>query len=269
MFKLIYAICMLFQVSNTNVIGTATGFFFQNNGNIYLMTNRHVVDFSLKDKNAKLYFFIHTDSIDHSKFKQVGIPLNKNGKVTWYGYNNPKIDVVAIPINPNSIKGGIIMPLSKANFPPKGMEFSIGNNLLAVGYPRGFTDQINLTPIAKSCFISTPIEIPFENLPMILIDGDLQPGMSGSPIITTPSSTFNINNGLTLSSTPSFFLIGIHSATFYKNIGVKKDPIYKVENGKIIISGFNEEPIKENLGLQTCWFNGVIQKLVEQIKNAQ
>lgn len=264
--NIIYAVCMLFQISNNNVIGTATGFFFQNNSSLYLITNRHVVQFSVNDLHAKLILNIHVDSSNHSKFKQIEIPLNHTGKLLWYGYSDPTIDVVAIPIDKNLISGGIVTPLSKENFPPSDISLTIGDDLLAIGYPRGFTDQINLTPIAKSCIISTPIEIPFENKPMILIDGNLQPGMSGSPIITKPSSTFNTTNGIAFNTSPSFFLVGIHSATFYKNIDIKKEPIYVIKEGQITISGFKIEPIQENLGLQTCWFNGVIQNLVEQIK---
>lgn len=265
---IIFAVCMLFQVSGSNVVGSATGFFYENNDNLYLVTNRHVVEFSINDPRSKLVFSLHTDSSDLSKMRQFDVLLNQNGNIMWFGCEDTIIDVVAIPLNPTILTNGIgvIKPLSAKNFPPEGMSLGVGDQLLAVGYPLGFTDEKNKIPIVKSCIISTPIEVPFDGYPMMVIEGNLQKGMSGSPIITKPSSILTMNNSLMFSQTPEFFFIGIHSATFHKAIDYKEEPIYEIKEGKIEITGFKKELIKENLGLQTCWTNGVIQDLIESIE---
>lgn len=262
--EIIFSIVMLFQVSNGNVFSTATGFFYESNGKKFLITNRHVVDFSSTDSSAKLVVKIHTDKRDLSKFKTVEIPLVKDRKITWLGYSNPEIDAVAIPLENIDISNTVINTLSNKNFPPQGLELEVGSELLVIGYPRGFTDKINQLPIAKNCIVSTPIEIPFDGKPYFLMDGNLFPGMSGSPVITKASSTHNINGGLSFSNSTQFFFMGIHSASFYKEIGIKENPIYILENGEIKIKGFNNEPVKENLSLQTCWYNGIIEELTTQ-----
>jgi len=85
--------------------------------------------------------------------------------------------------------------------------------LLVIGYPRGFTDAKNLSPVEKSCVISTPIDVPFENNPFFLIDGELFPGMSGSPVITKPSTTFVINGETNFYNEYRTFFLGIHSSS--------------------------------------------------------
>lgn len=264
MSELIFSIVMLFQVSNNNVFSTATGFFYEQNGKIFLVTNRHVVDYSTKDPSATLVIKTHISESDLSKFNTIEIPLVSGGKITWYGFSEPEIDVVKIPLDEKILANSIIRPFSKKNFPAQGMELQVGSELLVVGYPRGFTDNLNQLPIAKNCIVSTPIEIPFEGKPYFLMDGNLFPGMSGSPVITKPSSTFNINGGLSFASTPQIFFMGIHSATFYKKVGLEDKPIYSLENGEIKIKGFKTEPVQENLGIQTCWYNGVIEELIKQ-----
>lgn len=262
--EIIFSIVMLFQVSNGNVFSTATGFFYESDGKKFLITNRHVVNYSTTDSSAKLVVKIHTNKTDLGIFKTVEIPLVKDGKITWLGYSNPEIDVVAIPLENIDITNTIINTLSNKNFPPQGLELAVGSELLVIGYPRGFTDKINQLPIAKNCIVSTPIEIPFDGKPYFLMDGNLFPGMSGSPVITKASSTHNINGGMSFSSSTQFFFMGIHSASFYKEIGTKENPIYVLEDGEIKIKGFSNEPVKENLSLQTCWYNGIIEELTSQ-----
>lgn len=264
--EIIFSVLMLFQVSGNSVKGTATGFFYEHNDKLYIITNRHVVEFSTKEADAKLIFKVHQDSLDMTKQLSVTIPLNEKGKVKWYGYSDSSIDVVAIPVEKSLFANCIIFPLGLKNFPPKNLLLGIGEELFAVGYPRGFTDQKNLTPIVKTTVVSTPPEIPFEGKPMMLLDGNLLPGMSGSPIITKPSKMRNIERGFSVSNKKEFYLIGIHSASFSKTIGMKKEPIYIVKDGQIQISGFTDVPVEEKLGLQTCIFNGVIEGLVSQIK---
>ncbi|MAU16456.1 MAG: hypothetical protein CMH46_13070 [Muricauda sp.] len=260
--KLIFAVVMIFQVSNNQVIGTATGFFYEFENKTYLITNRHVLEYSFNSKDPKIYLKLHTDKNNLSKLKTVEVPLLENSQLTWFSFSDA--DVAAIPIPENLTQGAIVNYFSKKNFPPKDIQLEIGSELIALGYPRGFTDNINMTPIAKTCIISTPLNTPFENKPFFIMDGNLMPGMSGSPIILRPSSTHNVKGGIAFSSEPVSYFLGIHSASISKKIGEKEEPIYKVENGEIKISGFKTVPIKENLGLQTCWYNAIIENLLEK-----
>lgn len=257
---------MLFQVANANIVGTATGFFFEYSNDIYLITNRHIVDYSIKEDNPKLIFQVHTSEYDLTQSKTIELPLKENGNLTWYGYEESEIDIVAIPISKELINDAVIKSFSETDFPPRGIELPIGMDLLVVGYPRGFTDPVNFTPISKSCMISTPINVPFENEPFFLMDGELFKGMSGSAVITKPSTTFVINGETSFYNEYKIFFLGIHSASVSKTIGMENEPIYGLKNGQIIIEEFKQVPVDENLELQTCWFNGMIINLIKSIK---
>src|SRR3546814_611282 len=185
--SLIFSVCMLFQVSDDTVRGSATGFFYTNSDQLYLITNRHVVAYSENDTTAKLGFNLHTSTDNMRLIKAIEIPLNLNGRMTWYGYSDTSIDVVAIPLKKEAVENCVIEPFSAGNFPPEELKISIGDELLAIGYPHGFTDTKHYTPIVKTCIVSTPVEIPFEGKPMVVIEDNLQPGMSGSTIITKPT----------------------------------------------------------------------------------
>ena len=104
---------MLFQVANTNIIGTATGFFFEYSNDIYLITNRHVVEYSIKEDNPKLVFWVHTSESDLTQSKTIELSLKKRGDLTWYGYEETEIDIVAIPINKELINGAVIKSFFK------------------------------------------------------------------------------------------------------------------------------------------------------------
>lgn len=62
--KLIFAVVMIFQVNNNQVIGTATGFFYEYENKTYLITNRHVLEYSTKGNDPKIFLKLHTDKED-------------------------------------------------------------------------------------------------------------------------------------------------------------------------------------------------------------
>src|SRR5690606_17563677 len=95
--KLIFAVVMIFQVNNNQVVGTATGFFYEYENKIYLVTNKHVLEYSLKGNNPKIFIKLHTDKSDLSKLKTIEIPLIIDKKLNWYFYNDADIAAVPIP----------------------------------------------------------------------------------------------------------------------------------------------------------------------------
>jgi hypothetical protein len=53
-------------------------------------------------------------------------------------------------------------------------------DIIFVGYPNGMWDKNNLMPIVRKGITATPYYIPFEGLPIFLIDASVFPGSSGS-----------------------------------------------------------------------------------------
>src|SRR3546814_15494556 len=59
--------------------------------------------------------------------KAIEIPLNLNGRMTWYGYSDTSIDVVAIPLKKEAVENCVIEPFSAGNFHPAELKISIGD----------------------------------------------------------------------------------------------------------------------------------------------
>lgn len=263
--SLIFAACFIIQLNGDSSIGTATGFFFKLDDRVFLITNKHVVTYSGPEKSPNLVLILHTDPKNPSQTATVRIPLYHQSFRRWFQYDDADIDVVAIPIESDIISKVYLVPFSEADFPPKGMEFSVGEDLLAVGFPRGFHDQKNIIPVVRFCTIATPVAVPFEGAPVMLIDGNFHPGMSGSPVVTKPSSSYKITGGVAFTASPQAFLVGIHSFSVHKKVGEAKEPVYGIQDGQVIIKELRTVDVTENLGLHSCWFNSVISNLVKQI----
>ena len=81
-------------------------------------------------------------------------------------------------------------PLSRGLFARNNKELQIeaASDVLVVGYPRGFYDDVNLFPIVKSGVVASRWGLGFKGDPCFLIDAKLFPGSSGSVVISKPSA---------------------------------------------------------------------------------
>ncbi|MCL1048442.1 serine protease [Shewanella abyssi] len=189
----------------------ATGFFFRHNNNKYLVTNKHVVEcvrtrmFRENKKADNVRIITHTDINDCSKHHTITIKVFDERKL-WL--EHPSIeengcDVVLIPLNENTLLGDNAVkyyPLSSPKITFVGQElvndFPLNEfgNLAVLGYPLGFYDKFNNLPISRRVTIASPYKVKFNNKPYFLVDGNLQPGMSGSPVFCTPHTLFKEGN---------------------------------------------------------------------------
>ena len=68
----------------------------------------------------------------------------------------------------------------------KEIKIEASSDVLVVGYPRGFYDDVNLFPIVKSGIVASRWGAAFQGDPCFLIDAKLFPGSSGSVVISKP-----------------------------------------------------------------------------------
>ena len=76
--------------------------------------------------------------------------------------------------------------------------------------------KIQLLTCGKiKCYTTASVyPVPFEGNPYFLIDSELHPGTSGSPVITQPSIWVVKTDESELFEEPQYRLIGIHSAAY-------------------------------------------------------
>ena len=102
------------------------------------------------------------------------------------------------------------------------LQIEAASDVLVVGYPKGFYDDVNLFPIVKSGVVASRWGIGFKGDPCFLIDAKLFPGSSGSVVLSKPS-VLGLRDGQLLHTqdgTKAFALLGVFSGGYDLDLGV-------------------------------------------------
>ncbi len=219
---LIRARCRGAAPEQTN-ISSATGFFYREGTRTYLITNKHVVF----DREKGLYpdnlqIRVHTSQTSSISNRDITITLYGNDqRRLWLEHHNPRVDVVAIPIDNHIQAGDLIHCFSSTDLPPPDIILDVQDNCMVVGYPMGFHDAVHNFPIKRVGTIASPYGAHFprdgNEDPLFLLDAILHPGTSGSPVILPPTTARRTLEGavarLILGSFP-YQLLGINSGAY-------------------------------------------------------
>lgn len=228
--------------------GTATGFFFTKDGRIYLVTNRHVAQ-SQKRGVQPTHFRIHL----HQRASDLGenfwmsLPLfDEEGRPRWLEDPHNDSDVLCLEVEEirsrAAEKAVAISALSEADYVPEDLDFELGQELLVIGYPRGYHDDVHNLPVIRYATLASPYPIPFQGKPLSLIDANLHPGTSGSPVILKPSSIPATRWSTDPFSRRRVYLLGVHSSSV----------------GAVLKDG-----AKDPLGLHLVWSATLITDIID------
>lgn len=194
----------------------------------WLITNRHVL---LPKKNPS----------DEERIPQTVVfrlrTVPYEGGVIWLNvelgaekvldatrlHRDPSVDVVAVEITEDLhalLKDAVPLTYSavgEGDFPGANkITPTVATDVVVVGYPKGFYDNVNKFPVVKSGLVASKWEAPFQGSPTFLIDAKLFPGSSGSIVITKPVD-FVVDNGQVFSSNDrQFCFLGIFSGEPYE-----------------------------------------------------
>jgi hypothetical protein len=249
-------------------IGKATGFFYEYNGEIYFITNRHVViDEEEGYYPERLDLKLHKDRKDLTKNRPYKICLyddDKNGEKKPLWLEHPQnqdrkidlIDLVALPIEREKISEFYIEPFQNdKDLLPETEDlilsglvgdikgYSIWDPLLVIGYPEGYYDSAHNLPIIRSANLASVTNMPFDGKAKCIIDAQLHKGTSGSPVIVRPNYFYDeygypSPNILGNSKETNKYLLGVHSGEFDQ-----------------------QHP---ELGLHNVWFARLIRDIIKQ-----
>lgn len=172
------------------IIGIATGFPWEEEETIYLVTNWHVVTGIHPETNQpinkngttpdNLRIWIHQkEHIGKCETHDINL-YDKQGRPCWLEHKNfgQKVDVALLKFDlPDDL---IVFPIN--NRPLGDFRIEVSHDVFIVGFPRGISGAGRL-PIWKRGTIASEPELDMDDLPKILIDGLTREGMSGSPVI--------------------------------------------------------------------------------------
>lgn len=189
---------VLIEASGPNGAGVGTGFMFhyyaseENGGGdgIFLVTNKHVIEGATNGK----FFFTRRDPVtgDPLVGQRYDVTIEGNFEQMWHGHPDPDVDIAIMPMNAIlkeiEDRGDAIfwVNVSSKHLPTEDnwRRMTAGWEVMFVGYPSGWFDSSNLTPIIRNGTAATPPAVDYEGKPVFLIDASVFPGSSGSPVFS-------------------------------------------------------------------------------------
>jgi len=189
----------MYTSHSETVMSTATGFLYEHQDEIFLITNGHNVTRIHPDTKERIFNSAAFPTMIRSKAKtkiddQVGlsefftVKLYDDEDFTiprWYvhpefGY---QVDVVAIPLDrkANIPDHVIIVPLNTLRFDEQ-YPIRVADDVFILGYPLDIKGHGEL-PIWKRGTIASEPDVEINGLPKMLVDTATRSGMSGSPVI--------------------------------------------------------------------------------------
>ena len=216
----------------------ASGFFFERDEQLFLVTSRHVIrDESSHHFPNLVRIALHTDRDNIAQLLDFEIPLYRDGRGVWLQGNDlaGDIDVAVIGLERAALPAELVCcPFTVDHLPASG-EVAIGTPLLIVGFPLGFQDTLHQLPVARHAILSSCFDLRFQGEGYFLTDARTHRGMSGAPVVTRMREPSNRYLSL------PWLLLGIHSS-------------------RLDVGG-RDATIDEGLGLNCAWFADVLTSL--------
>ncbi len=224
------------------VLTNASGFFFEREDRLFLVTSGHVVlDEPSKHFPDRLEIELHVDPDNLAESTGFSIPLYRDGKSLWrQGLDTAgEIDVAVIelerPALPDATLYRAFTP-AHLHHPPDQVE--VGTSLLVVGFPLGFHDGLHHMPVVRHAVLASSFGLRFQGKGYFLTDARTHRGTSGAPVVMRAHGQPRLPGDL------PWMLLGVHSARL--DVGTR------------------DLELDEALGLNCSWYADILLTLTEQ-----
>ncbi|MDF1484442.1 trypsin-like peptidase domain-containing protein [Ramlibacter sp. H39-3-26] len=165
----------------------ASGFFFQRDERLYLVTSLHV----LRDEASchfpgRIEVELHDDAHDLTRCTSLSILLYRNGMPGWRqgGDSAGPVDVAVVEINREALPASCVLrAFTPAHLPLAGAEIEVGSSLAIVGFPLGFHDTVHHLPVVRQAAVASAFGIRFQGQGQFLTDARTHRGSSGAPVL--------------------------------------------------------------------------------------
>ncbi|HKB84274.1 MAG TPA: serine protease [Burkholderiales bacterium] len=219
----------------------ATGFFFERDGRVYLVTARHVLRDEASDHHPdSLLIELHVDPDNAVQVTRFMIPLFRNGRSVWReGIDSAgEVDVAVIELDRPALPATLLLKAFTPNhLVSKFEEIEVGTPIVIVGFPLGFHDMLHHLPVARQAIVATSFGLRFQGEGYFLTDAQMHRGASGAPVVARAISRQSGREDL------SWLLLGVHTSRMdVHSRDVTED---------------------ERLNLNCAWYADIIMKLTQ------
>ena len=208
--SLLLAITRVSTMSGEKPLTSATGFFFERDDRLYLVTSRHVVmDEVSNHQPDRLEIELHVDPKNIGAVIQWSIPLYGGNQPLWrQGVDSGgTVDIVAVEIHRTALPETILLSaFSPAHLVAELDQIEVGNPVLIVGFPLGFHDNLHHLAVARQAVIASAFGIRFQGQGYFLTDARMHRGTSGAPVVARVTAQRSGRGDL------AWMLLGVHSA---------------------------------------------------------
>lgn len=219
----------------------ATGFFFERDGRLFLVTNRHVVlDEASDHRPDRLEIELHIDPENVAVTTHFSIPLYRGTQPVWREGIDPAgtVDVVALQLERAALPEKLLLqPFTSNHLIEQLDEIEVGTRVLIVGFPLGFHDTWHHLPVVRQAVIASAFGLRFQGQGYFLTDAQMHRGTSGAPVVARVTTQRSGRGDL------PWMLLGVHAARMdVTNRDAEQD---------------------ERLNLNCAWYADIIMTLTE------
>lgn len=234
---------------------------------IFLVTNKHVI--AKADNNGKVignfkkafFSFVKNENGNPKLGDSVTINV-ENLTEMFFLHPDESVDLAICNISniynqlTQNLKQDIFIRTIPIEMIPAGTEsFDAIEDVLFVGYPNGIFDEKNHLPIIRKGITASPFEVDFNGGKKFIIDAQVFPGSSGSPVFIKEQ---NMKNGSLRLGSERYFFVGVISKVFHRNqIGNFTQTVVQANTQN------NEFSVQQMIGLGICEKSNQIPALID------
>ncbi len=214
----------------------ASGFFFERDERLFLVTSRHVViDKPTKHFPSRLEVELHTDAANLTRSIGLSVLLYRDGKSIWRQGRDEggDIDVAVVELERTALPPQVALRcFTPAHLQGTLEEVEVGSPVLVVGFPLGFHDALHHLPVVRQAAIASSFGLRFQGQGFFLTDARTHRGTSGAPVVMRAPE---LDGGL------PWKLLGVHSSR--------------------MDMGSRDLKQDESLGLNCAWYADILMTL--------
>jgi S1-C subfamily serine protease len=225
---------------------SASGFFFERDARLYLVTSRHVlIDEPTKHFPDRIEIELHTDRVNLTRSIGFSMLLYRDRRAVWRQGTDAggEVDVAVIELERSALpRTSAIHAFTPAHLQHAFDEVEVGSSLLIVGFPLGFHDTLHHLPVVRQALVASSFGIRFQGHGYFLTDARTHRGTSGAPVVMRSDSLRAAGNPLPCK------LLGVHSARL------------DMDN--------RDREQDESLGLNCAWYADILLALTKDAAGA-
>jgi len=226
--------------AGTRALTGASGFFFERDERLFLVTSRHVlIDEPTHHFPDRIEVEVHADEHDLTRAVSWSMLLYRDRRAVWRQGTDGggAIDVAVIECDRKLSAAAALRAFTPAHLQAALHDIGVGTPLLIVGFPLGFHDHRHHLPVVRQAAVASSFGVRFQGQGTFLTDARTHRGTSGAPVLMHDRAAAARGEPL------PWKLLGVHSS-------------------RLDMAG-RDQAEDESLGLNCAWYADILTTLTE------